>query len=98
MGEDILLLDIGAISILADYFIVCSAESERQMRSIVRDVRQETKESFEVRPLKIEGEPADGWILMDYGSVVVHIFAPEARAYYDLEGLWKEGRVVVRLL
>jgi ribosome-associated protein len=98
MGENILLLDISDISILADYFVVCSADSERQMRSIVRDVRQETKEGFEVNPLAVEGEPADGWIVMDYGSVVVHIFAPEARTYYDLEGLWKEGRVVVRLL
>lgn len=97
-GEGVLLLDIRDISILADYFVIGSAASERQAKAIIEGIKQETKQAFDVRPLCIEGDPATGWVLMDYGDVVVHLFAPEARAYYDLEGLWQGGRTVVRML
>jgi ribosome-associated protein len=98
MGEDVLLLDIREISILADYFVIGSATSERQAKAIVDGIRQEAKQAFDVRPLHVDGEAATGWILMDYGGVVVHLFTPEVRAYYDLEGLWRDGRVVVRMM
>jgi ribosome-associated protein len=98
LGEDILLLDIREVSILADYFVIGSATSERQTKAIVEGVTQETKRAWDLRPLHIEGEASGGWVLLDYGSVVVHLFAPEARAYYDLDGLWRDGRTVVRLL
>jgi ribosome-associated protein len=91
-------LDIRDISILADYFVIGSTTSERQARAIIEDIKQETKQAFDVRPLNIEGEAATGWVLMDYGGVVVHLFTPEMRAYYDLEELWRAGRVVVRML
>jgi len=97
-GEDVLLLDIQDISILADYFVIGSSASERQAKAVVEGIKQGTKQAFDVRPLRIEGEPASGWILMDYGGVVVHLFTPEVRAYYDLEGLWRAGRIVVRML
>ena len=97
-GETVVLLDIRDVSILADYFVIASTTSERQAQALVEAVREETKKAFDARPLHVEGEPASGWVLMDYGGVVVHLFAPEVRAYYDLDGLWKEGRVVVRML
>jgi len=97
-GEDILLLDIRDISILADYFLIGSANSERQAKAIVGGVKEAIKQAFDVRPLRVEGEAGAGWVLMDYGSIVVHVFAPEVRAYYDLEGLWQEGQIVVRML
>ena len=97
-GEDVLLLDIRDISILADYFVIASSTSNRQAKAIIEDIKQGTKRSFDVRPLHIEGEAATGWVLMDYGDVIVHLFAPEMRAYYDLEGLWRDGRTVVRML
>jgi ribosome-associated protein len=97
-GEDILLLDIREVSILADYFVIGTTTSERQADAIIDSVRQEMKREFDVRPLHIEGESADGWVLMDYGGVVVHLFAAEMRTYYDLEGLWQAGRTVVRML
>jgi ribosome-associated protein len=98
MGEDVLLLDIREISILADYFVIGSATSERQAKAIIDGIRQEAKQAFDVRPLHVDGEAATGWVLMDYGGVVVHLFTPEVRAYYDLEGLWRDGRVVVRMM
>jgi ribosome-associated protein len=97
-GEDVLLLDIRDISILADYFVIGSATSKRQAKAIIDSIKEEAKQSFDVRPLHIDGEAATGWMLMDYGDVVVHLFMPEVRAYYDLEGLWRDGRVVVRML
>ena len=97
-GEDVLLLDIRDVSILADYFVIGTTTSERQAKAIIDGIKQGMKQAFDVRPLRIEGESATGWVLMDYGGVVVHLFAPETRAYYDLEELWRAGRVVVRML
>jgi ribosome-associated protein len=97
-GEDVLLLDIRDISILADCFVIGSTTSERQADAIVEDILREVKQAFNVKPLHVEGDAASGWILMDYGGVVVHLFTPELRSYYDLEGLWREARVIVRVL
>jgi ribosome-associated protein len=97
-GENVLLLDIRDISILADYFVIASTTSDRQAKAVLDDVREKTREAFDARPLHVEGEPGTGWILMDYGDVVIHIFSQEMRDYYDLEGLWQEGRVIVRML
>jgi len=96
-GEDVLLLDIREQAVFTDYFIICSGESERQLRAILEGVRETAKKQFHTLPLQVEGEAISGWVLVDYGDVIVHIFAPELRAYYDLEGLWREGRVVVRI-
>ena len=97
-GDDVLLLDIRDVSILADYFVIGSTTSERQAKAIVESIKQEVKQTFGVRSLHVEGETAGGWVLMDYGDVIVHLFTEEARAYYDLEGLWQGGQVVVRML
>ena len=97
-GEDILLLDIRDVSILADYFVIGSAVSRRQTKAIVNGIIDKAKEEFDVKPWRVEGEPDSGWVLMDYGDVVVHLFAPEARDYYDLEGFWEDARVIVRML
>jgi ribosome-associated protein len=95
-GEDVLLLDIRGITLVADYFVIASADTERQTGALIEGVTMQCRERVGRRPLRVEGEPSDGWVLIDYGAVVVHLFAPEARSHYDLEGLWKEGRVVVR--
>ncbi len=97
-GEDILLLDIRDVSILADYFVIGSAVSRRQTKAIVNGIIERARTEFDVKPWRVEGEPDSGWVLMDYGDIVVHLFAPEARTYYDLEGFWEDARVVVRML
>ncbi|HNS40528.1 MAG TPA: ribosome silencing factor [Promineifilum sp.] len=96
-GVDILVLDLRAQAIFADYFVICSGESELQLRALMQAVQYEAKTRGDRMPKSIEGAPADGWILIDYGDVVVHLFAPEKRAYYDLESLWHQGRVIVRV-
>jgi len=96
-GEDVLLLDIQGLASFADYFVICSGTSDRQLQALMKGVREGVKEALGVPPLHVEGESSSGWVLLDYGTVVVHIFTPALRAFYDLEGLWREGRVVVRV-
>jgi ribosome-associated protein len=90
------LLDIRDVASFADYFVIASAESSRQMDAILESVEEALRED---RPTLIgrEGEPKSGWVLLDYGDVIVHLFAPEERAYYDLEGLWHTATPVVRI-
>jgi ribosome-associated protein len=84
------------VSLLADYFVLCNAESKPQFRAILAEVEKQAKAAGG-RRLHVEGEAESGWVLLDYGAVVVHIFDPELRAYYNLEQLWKEARLVVRI-
>ena len=96
LGSNIVLLDMQSVSLLAEYFILCNAESTPQFRAIVDEVQKQVKAAGG-RLLHVEGESTSGWILLDYGSVVVHIFDPKLRAYYNLEDLWKEARLIVRI-
>ena len=96
-AEDIVLLDIREQSAVADYFIICSGTSERQLKAIVESLTRLTKAEHRMAPWYAEGEADTGWVLLDYGDVVVHAFAPEVRHYYDLEGLWSESPVLLKM-
>lgn len=96
-GEDIVLLDLRHVSVIADYFVIGSANSDRQINAIVDHIREEVKKRQTLYPLQIEGRGENGWVLMDYGSVIVHVFSPTLRKYYDLEGLWRDASVLVRM-
>jgi len=95
-GEDILLMDIQNIASFADYFVVCNGTSDRMLQSLADAVLEETKAKFGIISM-IEGEPIDGWLVVDLGDVVVHLFSPDQRDYYDLEKLWDRGKVLLRL-
>ena len=90
------MLDISNVASFADYFVIASAQTSRQMDAIL-DAVEETLSGEHVKPMGREGEPASGWVLLDYGDVILHLFAPQERAYYDLEGLWHTAIPVVRL-
>jgi ribosome-associated protein len=96
LGSDIVMLDLEDVSLVADYFVICNAGSAPQFKAIVEEVEKETKAAGS-RRLRVEGDPTSGWVLMDYGAVIVHIFDPDLRAYYNLEELWKQARLVVRI-
>ncbi len=96
-AEDIILLDMRPVTLITDYFLIGTATSDRQTRAVIDEVAVRIKQETGVQPLGIHGVPESGWVIMDYGGVVVHLFAPEKRAYYDLEGLWAEAPVVVRM-
>jgi ribosome-associated protein len=95
-GEDIHLLDIHENSILADYFVICSGTSVRMVKALIKDVEAEVKKEFGLNS-RLEGEAMAGWILADYGTVIVHIFSPDRRDYYSLEELWAEAKTILRL-
>ncbi len=96
LGSDITLLDIAEVSDFADYFIIVSGETGRHLDAISNDIQRGLREKG-LRPLHREGTGPGGWILLDYGAVVVHVFDRETRERYDLERLWSRGREIVRL-
>jgi len=90
------LLDIRNVASFADYFVIASAGTSRQMEAVLDSV-EKALEADKVRPMGREGKADSGWVLLDYGDVIVHLFAPEERAYYDLESLWHTAVPVVRI-
>ena len=95
-AADIVLLDLTALTTLADYFVICSGGSERQLDAIADGIIGSLQDE-RVKPIGREGTPASHWVLLDYGAVVVHIFTPPERDYYGLEKHWGEARTVLRL-
>lgn len=92
-GEDITVIEIKDISIIADYFIIANGTNFSQVDALVNSVNQTLgKEGFE--PKRIEGVRSASWILMDYGDVVVHVFSKEDRLFYNLERIWRDGKTV----
>lgn len=96
-AEDIVLLDLRPDAIIADFFVVCNGNSERQLKAIAESVREAVKEQFNKLPASVEGLSDSGWVLMDYGDVILHVFLEEKRNYYDLEGLWRDAQVLVSI-
>jgi ribosome-associated protein len=95
-AEDIVMLDIHTLSIIADYFVICTGTSDRQVRAIARDIDEQVKKQYGLDPTHLEGMADANWVLMDYGGVIVHIFDPATRDYYKLEKLWADApRVLV---
>ncbi|MEP7360715.1 MAG: ribosome silencing factor [Chloroflexota bacterium] len=95
-ASDIVLLEIGALTTLADYFVICSGQSERQLRGIIDGIASALRDEG-IKPVGKEGSATAHWMLIDYGSVIVHVMAPPERDYYQLEKLWAEAPLLVRL-
>jgi len=95
-GIDTLLLDVREISLLADYFIISTGEVDRQIKAMAEEISQALKAEH-IYPLHIEGDANSGWVLLDYGEIVVHLLSPDMRSFYRLEELWREARVVVKV-
>ena len=90
-GSEITVLDISEIASFASYFLLCTGESSRQIQAIADEVVTKLKENG-TRANHIEGYRNAEWVLLDYNDLVVHIFSKSARAYYDLERLWRDAR------
>lgn len=95
-GEDIILLDVHELTSFTDYFIICTGTSNRMLNALADGVNERTREKHKKKG-RVEGSPEAGWMVLDYGDIVVHIFDPELRGYYRLEELWKEGKILLRL-
>lgn len=96
-AEDIVLLDVHAQSMFTDYFVICTATSERQLAALADAVDEAARKQHRLKSPRVEGRPSSGWLLIDFGHVVVHAFSTEQRKRYRLEELWHEGQVVVRI-
>lgn len=92
-GEDIKVIDITGISVLADYFIIANGNSDTQVNALADSVEEQLhKAGYAMR--QCEGQGTGRWILMDYGDIIVHVFDKENRLFYDLERIWKDGKLI----
>jgi len=93
---DIVLLDTRKVCSFADYFVICNGESERQIRAIFEEVEHSLKKEG-ILPIHHEGTVDSGWLLLDYGDVIVHIFSISEREFYQLDRLWGQADLVLRI-
>lgn len=96
-ASDIVLLRTAEITTMADYFVIASGRSETQVQALSKAIVDELRDEG-IKPIGVEGRSNARWVLLDYGSVIVHLFAPEEREYYGLERLWSEATQVARLV
>lgn len=95
-GQDITLLDLREIDNAAcDYFVVCSGNSNTQVNAIVNSVQKNTSKTYKDKPWHVEGQENGEWVLMDYVSIVLHVFQPHIREYYNIEDLWGDAKITV---
>lgn len=93
LGKDIKIIDIHEVSVIADYFVIASGSNQNQVQAIVDNVEEQLERAgFEAK--QIEGTKNSSWILMDYGDMIVHVFDEENRLFYDLERIWRDGKVL----
>ena len=91
-GEDIKIIDITGISVLADYFIIANGTSDSQVNALVDNVEEElNKAGYSLK--QREGQASGSWVLLDFGDIIVHVFDKENRLFYDLERIWKDGKI-----
>jgi len=90
------LIDIKDVASFTDYFVICNGTSDRMLNALAKGVDETIRKNHK-RHGRIEGDPAGGWMVLDYGDVVVHLFSPDQRDYYRLEELWQEGKVLLKL-
>ena len=95
-GEDILLLDIHELADFTEYFVICSGTSDRMLQALADEAIEQIRKRYDMRG-RIEGLPQDGWVLVDFGDIILHLFSPDRRDYYRLEELWSKGRMLLHL-
>lgn len=91
------MLDIRDEAVFTDYFLICNGDNDRQLRTLANSIAEDAKNKANQLSWGREGEAEGGWLLMDFGDLVVHLFSPEKRRYYKLEELWNNAHVVLRL-
>lgn len=93
-ASDIKVLDLTGITSFADFFVICTGSNQRQIQAITDEVGMQLKQQAGELPISLEGYNQAEWVLADYGDLLVHIFSPKARDYYDLERLWRSAKTV----
>jgi ribosome-associated protein len=93
-ASEIKVLDLSGITSFADFFVICTGANQRQIQAISDEIGLQLKQQAAELPISLEGYNQAEWVLADYGDLLVHIFSPKARAYYDLERLWRAAKTV----
>ncbi len=93
-AHEIMLLDVRGSTTVADYFVICSADNERQLRAVLKAIDEELSEAGARQP-RIEGSPETGWVVLDFADVIIHLFSPDQREFYRLERLWRQAQPIV---
>lgn len=96
-ASDLVILDLRPVTTMTDLFVIGTADSARQLRAVAEEVENRLREEGGIKPIAREGEPESGWLLIDYGVLMIHVFDQERRAFYDLETLWGEAPLVARM-
>lgn len=92
-GEDIKIIDIQGVTVIADYFVLASASNSSQTQALIDNVEKSSLK-LALSACQKEGNLSSTWVLLDYGDVIVHVFSKEDRLFYDLERIWRDGKVV----
>jgi ribosome-associated protein len=92
-AEDIVILDLRGVSDIADFYVLCTATSEPQLKAVRDSIVVETRDRHGARPARVQGEPGSGWIIVDFTEVMVHVLHEEKRELYALEQLWNDAAV-----
>jgi len=96
-AENIVLMDLQEHSIVADYFVICTGASDRQLNALAEAVTDALRKKHRLKSPRVEGHAAGGWLLIDYRTVIVHVFSAEQRKRYQLEDLWRETKTLLRI-
>lgn len=96
-GGDVIILDMREQSVLTDFFLICTANSDRQIKAIAEAIWDDAKQKGDVVAMGQEGSAESGWMLIDFGDLIVHVFSEDKREFYNLEELWQEGRIMLRM-
>jgi len=96
-GQDILLLDLVGVCSFTDYFVICTGRSERTLRALAEEVRLRLKSRHSITARSVEGKASSGWVLIDYGDVILHLFSKTLRDYYRLDDLWRDGQILLHM-
>ncbi len=92
-AEDITVIDITGVSVMADYFVIANGTNQNQVKALVDNVQEELyKAGYE--PKQVEGYRSANWVLLDYNDIIVHVFSKEDRLFYDLERIWRDGKII----
>ena len=95
-ANDIEILDVREITVIADFFVICDGNSENQVKAIARGIEDELAEKKELEPQKVAGKNEGRWILLDYADFIVHVFHKDERQYYELDRLWADAEKILR--
>lgn len=93
-AQHMVALDLRPVASFTEFFVICSAQNQRQVQAIADEISEQLKKQLKQSPVRVEGYNAAEWVLLDYGDFVFHIFAKEAREFYDLERLWRDAAKV----